>query len=103
AVTGWVLVCVAEDQNWGGGSPDGQQQHGGVAVRKRLGHHACATGAEVLTPGEGDQIGAGFARDRDHVVGSHAEAAQQRDAVVRGGDVAREELLLPCPGCVRVV
>src|ERR1019366_6540848 len=32
AVTGWVRICVAADQNWGGGSPDGQQQHGGVAV-----------------------------------------------------------------------
>ena len=62
----------------GGGSPDGQQQHGDVAVRERFGYHPCAAGAEVLTPGENDQIGAGFVGDRDHVVGSDAEAAHQR-------------------------
>ncbi len=60
------------------------------------------TWREVLAPGQGDQVVAGLVGDRDDVVGWDAEAAQRRDAVVRGW--RRSVRGTPAPGqrCVRV-
>ena len=86
-----------------GCSSHGTEQHGDAAVRERLGHDASAAGPEVLTPGEHDHVGAGFVSDRDHVIGRNAEPLKQRDVVVRCGDVAQEELVLPSLYLVRFV
>ena len=73
------------------------------AVRERLGYDARAAGAEVLAPGEHDQIGAvSWATATMSSAGTPSRRSSA-DAVVRGGDVAAEELSLPGRCCVRVV
>jgi len=47
-----------------------------------------AAGAEVLAPGEHDQIDVVLMGDRDGVVGGESESTLEADAIVRGGDVA---------------
>lgn len=64
-------------------------------MRECLRYDACAAVAEVLTPGEHDQIDAIRVGDRDDVVGGEPEPALQADSIVRDGDVARQELALP--------
>ena len=85
------------------GSSRGYQQYRDVAVREGLGDDAGAARTEVLTPGEHEQVGRCLVSYRNHVVGGNAESANELDPLVRGRDVAGEELLLPGLGAMRFV
>jgi hypothetical protein len=59
---------------------DGGQEDGDARACERLGDNAGVTVAELLAPGERDEVGAFFVGDRNDLVGGH-DVAEEPDVV----------------------
>ena len=82
---------------------DGKEEYGNARVCDGLGDNLSPTFAEVLAPGENDEVGGRLMGDRDDVVGGDAKVAEQPHVFVRRSEMACEELLIPGLGRVRLV